>query len=93
MFDGQLELSLTEVRSYGRLEGRHSRAHRAHWWFERMRQVVERAIDWEPAPVPRPEQIWFPTANRQVAALANGNTAVGGEAQAQRNAEERQICE
>jgi hypothetical protein len=57
-----------------------------------MRQVVERAIDWEPAPVPRPEQIWFPTTNRQTAPV-NGNPAADGEAKAQRNAEERQICE
>jgi hypothetical protein len=29
------------------------------WWFERMRQMVDRALDWQPAPQPRPEQIVF----------------------------------
>jgi hypothetical protein len=29
------------------------------WWFQRMRQIVDRALDWQPAPPPRPEQIWF----------------------------------
>ena len=39
--------------------GRKSIAHRADWWFRQMRQVVDRALDWEPAPRFRPEQIWF----------------------------------
>jgi hypothetical protein len=32
---------------------------RAQWWFERMRAAVDKAFDWQPAPQPRPEQIWF----------------------------------
>jgi len=36
------------------------------WWFNRMRQVVERATGWNPAPAPRPEQTWFPNATRSV---------------------------
>ena len=32
---------------------------RAQWWFRRMRQIVDGALDWEPAPPPRPEQISF----------------------------------
>lgn len=31
-----------------------------------MRQVVERARDWQPAPAPRPEQIWFPGTHRLI---------------------------
>ena len=30
---------------------------RAEWWFNQMRQVVNRAIDWSAAPSPRPEQM------------------------------------
>jgi hypothetical protein len=30
------------------------------WWFQRMRQIVDRALDWQPAPPPRPEQIDLP---------------------------------
>jgi hypothetical protein len=32
------------------------RRHRARWWFQQMRQVVEAAVDWKPAPPARPEQ-------------------------------------
>jgi hypothetical protein len=38
----------------------------SRWWFDRMRQIVDRAFDWQPAPPPRPEQIWFPGTHRQV---------------------------
>jgi hypothetical protein len=30
------------------------------WWFQRMRQIVDRALDWQPVPPPPPEQIVFP---------------------------------
>jgi len=33
---------------------------RAQWWFHRMRQIVDSALDWQAAPSPRPEQIIFP---------------------------------
>jgi hypothetical protein len=29
------------------------------WWFQRMRQIVDCALDWQPTPPPRPEQISF----------------------------------
>ena len=32
----------------------------ARWWFERMRQLVDAAFDWQPALPPRPEQTWLP---------------------------------
>jgi len=35
---------------------RQRRLNRAAWWFERMRQVVDRAIDWD-AVQPPPRQI------------------------------------
>jgi hypothetical protein len=79
----QLEFSLSNSagRTRNGREFRQRRQSRAQWWFERMRQVVDRARDWEPTPEPRPEQIWFPNSHRQVetpAAPAN---------------EQRQICE
>jgi hypothetical protein len=41
---------------------------RAAWWFERMRAAVDAAITWESEPSARPEQIWFPQAQRQFGA-------------------------
>jgi hypothetical protein len=49
---------------------RQRRLGRANWWFQRMRQIVDCACDWQPVPLPRPEQIWFPEARRQ---LLGGN--------------------
>lgn len=43
-----------------------SRMTRAAWWFARMRNVVEQAMDWNAAGEPRPEQIWIPGATREV---------------------------
>jgi hypothetical protein len=43
-----------------------SRIARAAWWFAQMRDVVERAMDWNAAGEPRPEQIWIPGAIREV---------------------------
>jgi len=31
-----------------------------------MREIVERAMDWDTAGAPRPEQIWIPGAIREV---------------------------
>lgn len=59
----QLELSLANGRIYR--TRRQKRQSRAGWWFERMRQVVDRAFDWQAVP-PRPEQIWFPQARREI---------------------------
>jgi hypothetical protein len=39
---------------------------RANWWFTQMRNIVGRAMDWETAGQPRPEQIWIPATHRQV---------------------------
>jgi hypothetical protein len=65
MINGQLELSLANARE-SRHEGRRQRRmSRAMWWFERMREVVDQAIDWSPAPPPPPEQILFPDVSRR----------------------------
>jgi hypothetical protein len=36
------------------------RMSRANWWFQQMREVVDKAVDWQPARPARPEQIYFP---------------------------------
>jgi hypothetical protein len=67
MNDAQLELSLHSQRANpSPRPARRRPAPDARWWFRRMRQIVDRALDWEPAPSPRPEQIWFPGAHRQI---------------------------
>ena len=64
---------------------RQKRLNRAHWWFERMRQVVDRAMDWRPAPPPRPEQMWFHDSGPQ--------SGMAQEPSATDSSCERQICE
>jgi hypothetical protein len=67
---GQPQLELGFSGSVCRSSSSHQRRRsRANWWFQRMRQIVDRACDWEPVPVPRPEQIWFPGAHRQPLAV------------------------
>jgi len=52
MISRQLELGL-ENRPVCQVESRHrGRRGRAHWWFERMRGLVDGAQDWEPAALP-----------------------------------------
>ena len=60
MTNEQMELGIGTVRGCPSLNRPRRRLSRANWWFERMRHVVDRAFDWQPAPPPRPEQIWFP---------------------------------
>jgi len=87
MIDGQLELSFGNGRGGLRLSARQRRRSRAHWWFERMRQLVDRALYWEPLPPPRPEQIWFPGSHRPVGQPAQAPSPSAS------TGNERQICE
>jgi hypothetical protein len=67
MTDAQLELSLGSPRRTQPLRSnRRPSTSTSGWWFRRMRQIVDRAFDWQAAPPPRPEQIWFPGTHRQV---------------------------
>ena len=62
----QLELGFNGVKlcpGGARPEGR---IVRAAWWFAQMRDVVERAMDWNDVASPPPEQIWIPGAIREV---------------------------
>ena len=67
MTNAQLELSLVSPRPMPSLRSnRRSSALSPQWWFRRMRQVVDRAFDWQAAPPARPEQIWLPGTHHQV---------------------------
>jgi hypothetical protein len=84
MFDAQLEMSFGEPGRFA--TRRQRRLSRAQWWFDRMRKAVDRALDWQPAPPPRPEQIWLPTALGPIE--PGSGTALRAKA-----ADERQMCE
>jgi hypothetical protein len=45
----QMELELAGGNRCPRAAKRERRLHRANWWFDQMRQVVDRAFDFEPA--------------------------------------------
>lgn len=56
----QMELVLEKTKSCPSSRRPQRRMSRANWWFQQMREVVDKAIDWQPAPPARPEQIYFP---------------------------------
>jgi hypothetical protein len=66
MMNGQLELSLENARACRACNPRQRRLARANWWFQRMRQIVDHALDWEPRHAPRPQQMVFPGAHREI---------------------------
>jgi hypothetical protein len=88
MYNGQMELSLQNANECRSLSRRQRRIPRAQWWFQRMRQVVERVI--EPVPEPRPEQMVFAGAHRQAMAEAMPMKAKGMVKPA---ASQHEICE
>jgi hypothetical protein len=59
MTNEQMELGFGGGRTCPAASRRQRRLTRADWWFDRMRQVADRALDWRKTPPPRPEQIWF----------------------------------
>jgi hypothetical protein len=62
----QLELGFSGLPPKAISAKREGRIARANWWFAKMRDAVENAMDWQAATQPRPEQIWMPGANRAV---------------------------
>ena len=62
----QLELGFNGVQIRAGTVPHDSRIARANWWFARMRNIVENAMDWSAAAEQRPEQIWIPGAHREV---------------------------
>jgi hypothetical protein len=59
MMNQQMELGFGAGRACRSENRRRRESSQANRWFQRMRRVVDRAFDWQPAPPPRPEQIWF----------------------------------
>jgi hypothetical protein len=49
-------LNIPECRPERRYRRRQVLRSRAAWWFQQMRRTVDAAIEWKPAPLPRPEQ-------------------------------------
>ena len=80
-FQGQLEMAFAGSPSCSTPRGRRERLNRANWWFQRMRQIVDLACEWQPVPEPRPEQTWLPGTYRQPSVAPHINR------------DERQICE
>jgi len=64
--NAQLELGFNSLRPRATSARREGRIARANWWFAKMRETVENAMDWQSTGQPRPEQIWMPGANREV---------------------------
>ncbi len=85
MFDQQMELGIENAKLCPSVIRREQRARRARWWFDRMRQIVQQAVDHRPAPEPRPEQIWFVGAHRTVGEVSHQPGLA--------NSPEREICE
>jgi hypothetical protein len=87
MFDGQMEMGFGQANRSG--SRRQRKQSRAQWWFQRMRQIVDRATDWQPAPRPRPVQIWFPETESRF----GSTVAVQLTAALVKQTDEREICE
>ena len=49
----QLQLSFDTNQNYRPLPSRQRRVSRARWWFDRMRELVDRAPEWPTAPQSR----------------------------------------
>lgn len=65
MTNQQMELGFGGVTFAGLATRRERRMTRAQWWFTHMRQIVDRAMDWEAVGEPRPEQTWLPGTQRR----------------------------
>lgn len=87
MLNRQIEMGFGQTEFFASAPQR--RQDRARWWFRRMKQIVDLAIDWEPTPRPRPVQIWFPAAETRRGSPL-GTTARRGRV---RTHEQRQISE
>jgi hypothetical protein len=85
MVSRQLELGLG-TQSARQPAGRRRRGSgRAEWWFERMRGTVNRAVDWEPAPLPpegsRPTAVQAdsdPSSSRNAPPTSSNGPAAAG---------------
>jgi len=62
--DNQLELGFNGLLPRASSARREGRIARAGWWFARMRDIVENAM--ETTGEPPPEQIWIPGTSREL---------------------------
>jgi hypothetical protein len=61
----QMELTLnSRAMRPGRM-ARQKRRQRAQWWFGQMRRVVDAAMEWQPTPSARPEQVHLTLASKK----------------------------
>ena len=60
MPNGQLQLGFESLSCSRPLRSRARQLNRAHWWFGRMRQVVEQPLDWQPSLRSRRPGAWMP---------------------------------
>ena len=66
MTNRQLELELAQPNHCPRSQQRRQRANQANWWFHQMHQLVDKAVDWEPAPrFQLEEQTWLNETRRE----------------------------
>ena len=56
----QMELVLGKANVCNSAKRPQRRMSRANWWFQQMREVVDKAVDWQPSRPARPQQIYFP---------------------------------
>lgn len=66
MTNGQMELGFADGTRRNRAVRRQRRLQQAAWWFNQMREAVDRALDWQGTPPPRPEQTWLPDTRREL---------------------------
>jgi hypothetical protein len=79
MMNSQMELVFGKTQECPSRARRQRAQGRAQWWFNRMRDAVDRALDRVPVAAPRPQQLVFEGTHR----LALAPSGI----------DERQICE
>jgi hypothetical protein len=60
----EMGFAARRARRAAEASNRQRRAQRAQWWFQQMRRVVDRTLDWQ-APPARPEQGYLTLAGRR----------------------------
>jgi len=75
----QMELSFNNATAFRPSIRRHRKSRRSHWWFQQMREIVDRAFDHRPAPLPRPEQIYLTLPGRAAACRSKVEIKSNGE--------------
>ena len=61
----QMEMSFDSSAALQLVIRPRKRLSRARWWFAQMHALVDRAMDWQPAPPARPEQTYLTLARNR----------------------------